>query len=68
MAVIRVSGPSTKDIMMKMGAFTCPPKPRTATLRTILDNKSKERLDSGLILWFPSPQSFTGKTRLQLLD
>ena len=60
-AVIRVSGPQTKNIMTSMATLNVLPKPRHAILKTIIDPQNKESLDKGLLLWFPGPNSFTGK-------
>ncbi|TCU23706.1 tRNA modification GTPase trmE [Rhizobium azibense] len=57
-AVIRLSGVKTRDAV-EMLAGDVPP-PRLASLRTIrLRNGST--IDSGLVLFFPSPASFTGE-------
>ena len=37
------------------------PQARRAALRWIVDPESGEKLDSGLVLWLPGPQSFTGE-------
>ena len=60
-AVIRVSGPSAKyclEILTKEQPF---PKPRFAALRWLKCPVTAENLDKGLVLWFPSPRSFTGE-------
>uniref|UniRef100_A0A8D9A012 tRNA modification GTPase GTPBP3, mitochondrial n=2 Tax=Cacopsylla melanoneura TaxID=428564 RepID=A0A8D9A012_9HEMI len=62
-AVIRVSGPETFNVLRSM---TChsnlkPPKPRHASLRNIVDPESQVVLDEGVCLWFPKPNSFTGE-------
>lgn len=57
-AVIRVSGPlATKACVDLTGGL---PDPRVASLRLIRDRKD-QRLDEGLVLWFPQKQSFTGE-------
>ncbi len=42
------------------------PNPRVATLRALHDPQTKEKLDVGLVLWFPSPNSFTGEDMIEL--
>jgi tRNA modification GTPase len=57
-AVIRVSGPQTRSVIMHFaGTIT---KPRKATLRKLTATDGR-LLDEGLVLWFPSPNSFTGE-------
>ena len=58
-AVLRCSGPQVAAVLAVMAAPV--PAPRQAALRWILDARSGERLDSGLVLWFPGPDSFTGE-------
>ena len=57
-AVMRVSGPATGDIVTQV----CGPLPRArrATLRTFRDAAGRV-IDRGLILWFPGPGSYTGE-------
>ncbi len=59
-AVIRVSGRSTVDVIKKLTNDKLP-KPRVATLRKLNKNGSKELIDEGVILWFPEPNSYTGE-------
>lgn len=66
MAVIRVSGPETKNVLTQMtsaGASKKPfaPQPRYATLRKFRHPKTHQLIDEGLVLWFPGPRSFTGE-------
>ncbi|MBB4279127.1 tRNA uridine-5-carboxymethylaminomethyl(34) synthesis GTPase MnmE [Rhizobium mongolense] len=62
-AVIRLSGVKTRDaVQLLVGDI---PPPRKASLRTIrLRNGSV--VDSGLVLFFPSPASFTGEDCAEL--
>ncbi|MDX0626263.1 tRNA uridine-5-carboxymethylaminomethyl(34) synthesis GTPase MnmE [Sinorhizobium medicae] len=62
-ALIRVSGPATTDALARL----CGPLPpaRVATLRTIRTRNS-DILDSGLVLYFPGPASFTGEDCCEL--
>ena len=59
-AVIRISGPDTKNVVKKLtkGDF---PKPRTATLKKINNINTNELIDEGIIIWFPGPESYTGE-------
>lgn len=58
-AVVRLSGPLAGDAL---DAIAGPrPSPRHAVLRTLRDPVSAEMIDRGLVLWFPSPRSFTGE-------
>merc|ERR1711982_86699 len=41
-------------------------KPRYATLKTIYDTKTKEPLDTCIIIYFPKPNSFTGEDLIEL--
>ncbi|AFL54367.1 tRNA modification GTPase [Sinorhizobium fredii] len=62
-AVIRISGPATADALVRLcGAL---PKPRSASLRTIR-TRNDEMLDSGLVIYFPAPASFTGEDCCEL--
>ena len=65
-AVIRISGPRALDIA---GALIAPqklPRPRTAMLRSIFAAKSRQLLDSALLITFPAPNSFTGEDSAEL--
>lgn len=63
-AVIRLSGPATKDAITSLG---CPlPPARKATRAALTDPSSEEVLDDGLLLWFPGPHSFTGEDVAEL--
>ena len=59
-AIIRVSGKKTKNIITKLTSAAIP-NPRVATLRKINKIKTRELIDEGLVLWFPGPQSYTGE-------
>ena len=62
-AVIRISGPNTRDVLETLCGG--PPAPRRATLRAIR-SPDGERLDRGLVLWFEGPASFTGEDMAEL--
>lgn len=58
-AVVRISGPGTREALSRLCGDI--PPARTAVLRTIADHQSGQKIDSGLILFFPGPASFTGE-------
>jgi len=55
-AVIRLSGPRTREAFLSLAGAL--PPPRTMALRHI---GAERRLDQGLVAWFPGPNSFTGE-------
>ena len=59
-AVIRVSGKSTAEVVKKITAAKLP-APRVATLTKFNKNGTKELIDEGVIIWFPAPNSYTGE-------
>ena len=59
-AVIRVSGKKTAEIIKKITGAKLP-VPRVATLRKFNKNGTKEMIDEGVIIWFPAPNSYTGE-------
>lgn len=58
-AVIRVSGPGTLDALRAIAGGT--PPARCAALRTLRDPETGDRVDRGLVLFFPGPDSVTGE-------
>jgi len=62
-AVIRISGPATGEILRALCGL---PAARHASLRTIRDPRTETLLDRGLVLWFPAPASFTGEDMAEL--
>lgn len=62
-AVIRLSGQAVPTVLSTL----CPriPEPRMATLLDIRD-RDEQRLDRGLVLFFPAPASFTGEDCAEL--
>jgi tRNA modification GTPase len=62
--IIRVSGPLAKDIANKISTHTL--KPRYAHFGDFLNPTSGDALDQGLMIFFPSPHSFTGEDVLEL--
>ena len=64
-AVIRISGEKTKDVIKQIIGRKLP-KPRMASLNKIIDIKTKELLDEGIVIWFPGPHSYTGEDMAEL--
>ncbi|KAM0256349.1 hypothetical protein ACHAQJ_005000 [Trichoderma viride] len=70
-AVIRISGPSCLDIYRALCPSKALPKPRYASVRSLLD-PSHPRSHQGvldaeaLVLFFPSPKTVTGEDVLEL--
>lgn len=62
-AVVRLSGPQVRESLQ--GLVGGAPVPRMASLRRIID-ASGEVLDSGLVIFFPAPASFTGEDCAEL--
>lgn len=66
-AVVRISGSKSKFILEKLltekQTF---PKARNASLRKLMNPKTQEILDEALVIWFPSPASFTGEDVVEL--
>jgi len=61
--VIRISGPRAAEIARRLAGKL--PKPRYAVFRHFRDS-SGGLIDSGLMLYFPGPASFTGEDVLEL--
>jgi len=59
-AVIRVSGKNTAEVVKKITGSKLP-TPRVATLKKFNKVKGKELIDEGVIIWFPAPNSYTGE-------
>ncbi|KPB02134.1 tRNA uridine-5-carboxymethylaminomethyl(34) synthesis GTPase MnmE [Ahrensia marina] len=62
-AIIRISGPKASKAVTALGAQIT--KPRQASLQTFYDPDGSV-IDEGLVLWFPSPHSFTGEDVVEL--
>ena len=61
-AVVRVSGPVTRDALLALAGRV--PEPRRATLAPLRHHGTV--LDRALVLWFPAPASFTGEDSAEL--
>ena len=59
-AVIRISGPDTKEVIKKLTSSNLP-TPRLATIKKFKKINTNELIDEGILLWFPGPQSYTGE-------
>ena len=59
-AVIRISGPDTKEVIKKLTSSDLP-TPRLATIKKFNKINTNELIDEGILLWFPGPQSYTGE-------
>ena len=59
-AVIRVSGKNAADVVKKVTRSKLP-KPRVATVKKFNKNGGKQVIDTGVIIWFPGPNSYTGE-------
>ena len=60
LAVIRVSGKNTSQVIKKLTGKKLPSS-RVATLRKFNKNGSKELIDEGVLIWFPGPNSYSGE-------
>lgn len=63
-AIIRVSGPGSRFALERLCGSV--PVARMATVRTIREPETGEIIDSGVILFFPNPGSFTGEDLAEL--
>ncbi|MDQ3560051.1 MAG: tRNA uridine-5-carboxymethylaminomethyl(34) synthesis GTPase MnmE, partial [Pseudomonadota bacterium] len=59
LAVVRVSGPLAAVCLQALCGSL--PEPRRAELRVIKQPADGSILDQGMVLWFPSPRSYTGQ-------
>ena len=64
-AVIRVSGPSSKALLETMTEVPAP-RPRTASVRRLYVPGSSTLLDEAVVILMPGPRSFTGEDVLEL--
>lgn len=64
LAVIRISGANAGAALKALAGDL--PAPRQAVLRTLHAPASGDMLDRSLIIWFPSPASFTGEDIAEL--
>ncbi|MDA1021744.1 MAG: tRNA uridine-5-carboxymethylaminomethyl(34) synthesis GTPase MnmE [Proteobacteria bacterium] len=64
-AVIRLSGPNAGQALAALTGEKAV-TPRYAKRARIVDPKTAEPIDDGLVLWFPGPASFTGEDVCEL--
>ncbi len=64
-AVIRISGPETKNLIKKLIKKDLP-RPRIATLLELYNINNSSLIDEGIVLWFPAPNSYTGEDMAEL--
>ncbi|PDT13460.1 tRNA uridine-5-carboxymethylaminomethyl(34) synthesis GTPase MnmE [Rhizobium sp. M1] len=62
-SVIRISGPLTRELLTRLVGSV--PADRLASYRTIRA-RNNQPIDSGLVLFFPAPNSFTGEDVAEL--
>ncbi len=62
--IIRLSGPQAPEIVRRLCAKRTLPG-RQARLRRFVDADG-QTIDSGLVLWFPAPRSYTGEDVVEL--
>lgn len=60
-SVIRISGPETSSTILALTKSEKIPAPRVAELRWFYDPLKNEKIDQGLVIYFPGPASFTGE-------
>lgn len=63
-AIIRISGPDARAALTALVGGV--PAPRKAVLRIVREPATGEKIDSGVILFFPGPNSFTGEDLVEL--
>ncbi len=63
-AVVRISGGKAGHLLQQLCGHSL--EPRRACLRTLVHPVSGEVLDQALVLWFPTPNSFTGEDVVEL--
>ncbi len=64
-AIIRISGTETQNVIKSITNRKLP-EPRMATLRKINNINTSELIDEGIIIWFPSPESYTGEDMAEI--
>lgn len=63
-AVLRLTGPATRSSVEAIAGRV--PEPRRATLATFINPVTGEKIDRGLLVYFPAPGSFTGEDCAEL--
>ncbi|CAL4079263.1 unnamed protein product, partial [Meganyctiphanes norvegica] len=65
-AVVSGQSDCAIDVLTQLTSPRTIPRPRYASLRYIVHPNTGERLDRGLVLWFPGPHSFTGEDSCEI--
>jgi tRNA modification GTPase len=65
-AVLRISGPDARAAFKLLEQGSAPLNPREATLRKIFNPETNALIDHAIVLWFTTPNSFTGEDVLEL--
>lgn len=63
--MLRLSGPAAGAALVALAGRGLP-APRRAVLAVLADPETGEKLDRGLVLWFPGPTSYTGEDVAEL--
>ena len=64
-AIIRVSGSKTKNVIKKLTKEDLP-IPRLATTKKFKELNNNNIIDEGILLWFPAPNSYTGEDMAEI--
>ena len=59
-SVIKLSGSRSKEIIKVLTGVPLP-SPREVVVRWLMDPKSGEKIDRGIVFWFSGPRSYTGE-------
>lgn len=65
-AIVRISGAFAASTLQLLTNCKSLPSPRVATLASLYHPEHGELIDTGLIFWFPGPNSFTGEDVVEL--
>src|SRR5258705_12755943 len=63
-AMIRVSGPEAESAIRRLTGRKAPPE-RTAVVRTLFDPATNDHIDTGIVLFFRAPHSYTGENVME---
>ena len=61
--IVRISGPDAESIARQLSGSL--PEPRHAAYRSFVDAR-QQKIDAGIVLYFPGPASFTGESVVEL--
>jgi tRNA modification GTPase len=59
-AIVRISGPQA-ELGIRHLTSRAAPSERRAEVRTLYDETTNDRIDTGIVLFFPAPRSYTGE-------